>query len=130
MSKRLPVHVVVVSRIQRICYQPKKTTGTLHGDQSRSWSAGQGKENKRKVWQHIPPHPSRCPFREKINKITRCIYMPRRYAGLGPSRVRTRIPSTRRLLIGQRVLLRKSFTLPCAITTFPVSLLLSSPGDV
>ena len=28
---------------------------------------------------------------------TRRIYVPRHYAGLGPSRVRTRIPSTRRL---------------------------------
>ena len=31
--------------------------------------------------------------------------MPRRYGGLGPSRIRTRIPSTRRL--GQWVALRK-----------------------
>ena len=38
-------------------------------------------------------------------KVTRRIYMPRRYVGLGPSRVHTRIPSTRRL--GQRLSLRK-----------------------
>ena len=37
---------VVVSHIQRIGCQPEKTT--LHGGQSRSWSAEQGKENKRK----------------------------------------------------------------------------------
>ena len=35
---------VVVSHIQRIGCQPEKTT--LHGGQSRSWSAEQGKENK------------------------------------------------------------------------------------
>ena len=37
------VAVVVVSHIQRIGCQPEKTT--LHGGQSRSWSAEQGKEN-------------------------------------------------------------------------------------
>ena len=37
---------VVVSRIQRIGYQPEKTT--LHGGQSRSWSAEQGKKKKKK----------------------------------------------------------------------------------
>ena len=41
------VVVVVVSHIQRIGCQPEKTT--LHGGQSRSWSAEQGKENKRKI---------------------------------------------------------------------------------
>ena len=37
------VAVAVVSHIQRIGCQPEKTT--LHGGQSRSWSAEQGKEN-------------------------------------------------------------------------------------
>ena len=37
--------VVVVSHIQRTGYQPEKTTS--HGDQPRSWSAEQGKENKK-----------------------------------------------------------------------------------
>ena len=69
---------------------PKKTA--LHGGQSRSWSAEQGKERtKEKVWQHTPT----LFVRRKINKITRRIY--RRYAGLGRSRVHTRIPSARRL---------------------------------
>ena len=40
----LEVDEVVVSHIQRIGCQPEKTT--LHGGQSRSWSAEQGKENK------------------------------------------------------------------------------------
>ena len=49
---------------------PKKTT--LHGGQSRSWSAEQGKKKKKKVWQRTPPPPpARCSFGEKIknNKI-------------------------------------------------------------
>ena len=95
------VVVVVVSHIQRIGCQPEKTT--LHGGQSRSWSAEQGKENKRKSLAAYspPPHPHTARS-EKINKITRRIY--RRYAG-GRSRVRTRIPSARRL--GLWVWLRK-----------------------
>ena len=40
----LVIVVVVVSHIQRIGCQPEKTT--LHGGQSRSWSAGQGKNKK------------------------------------------------------------------------------------
>ena len=39
------VVVVVVSHIQRIGCQPEKKT-TLHGGQSRSWSAEQGKKIK------------------------------------------------------------------------------------
>ena len=38
---------------------PKKTT--LHGGQSRSWSAEQGKKEKEKVWQR-PPTLARCSF--------------------------------------------------------------------
>ena len=47
--------VVFVSHIQRIGCQPEKTT--LHGGQSRSWSAEQGKENKRKSLAAYPPPP-------------------------------------------------------------------------
>ena len=86
--------VVVVSHIQRIGCQPEKTT--LHGGQSRSWSAEQGKENKRKSLAAYPPSTPHTARSEKINKITRRIY--RRYAG-GRSRVRTRIPSARRLCL-------------------------------
>ena len=94
------VVVVVVSHIQRIGCQPEKTT--LHGGQSRSWSAEQGKENKIKRLAAYPPPTPHTARWEKINKITRRIY--RRYAG-GRSRVRTRIPSARRL--GLWVWLRK-----------------------
>ena len=52
------------------------------------------KRTKEKVWQHTPPPTPHTARSEKINKITRRIY--RRYAG-GRSRVRTRIPSARRL---------------------------------
>ena len=60
------------------------------------------KRTKEKVWQHTPPPHPHTARSEKINKITRRIY--RRYAG-GRSRVRTRIPSARRL--GLWVWLRK-----------------------
>ena len=57
------VVVVVVSHIQRIGCQPEKTT--LHGGQSRSWSAEQGKENKIKsLAAYPPPHPPHCSFGE------------------------------------------------------------------
>ena len=48
--------------------------------------------------------------------------MPRRYAGLGPSRARTGFlgSSTRPMSAASQ-----NSTLPCAMTTFPVSLLLS-----
>ena len=74
-----------------------------------------GKKKKEKVWQRPPPlHAARS---EKIKiKITRRIHMSRRYAsrryaGLGPSRVRTRIPTTRRL--DQWVSLRKILRSVC-----------------
>ena len=56
-KKQTNMHVVVivVSHIQCIGYQPEKST--LHSGQSRSWSAEQGKENKREVWQRPPPPP-------------------------------------------------------------------------
>ena len=62
--------LVVVSHIQRIGCQPEKTT--LHGGQSRSWSAEQGKENKIKsLAAYPPPHPPHCSFGEnKYNHAT------------------------------------------------------------
>ena len=46
---------------------PKKTI--LHGGQSRSWSAEQAKENKRKTSGSCPPpYPPRCSFGEKKKK--------------------------------------------------------------
>ena len=94
--------IVVVSHIQRIGCQLEKTT--LYCGQSRSWSAEQGKENKRKSLAAYPPPTPHTARSEKIHEITRRIH--RRYAGLGRSPVRTRIiPSARRL--GQWVWLRE-----------------------
>ena len=69
------------------------------------------KKKKEKVWQRPPPPCAARSEKNKQIKITRRIHMSRRYegrryaGGLGPSRVRTRIPTTRRL--GQWVSLRK-----------------------
>ena len=62
------VVVVVVSHIQRIGCQPEKTT--LHGGQSRSWSAEQEKK-KKKSGSAPPPPPARCSFGEKKKKKNR-----------------------------------------------------------
>ena len=58
--------VVVVSHIQRIGCQPEKTT--LHGGQSRSWSAEQGQKKKESgSAPPPPPRPPRCSFGENKN---------------------------------------------------------------
>ena len=58
------VVVIVVSHIQRVGCQPDIIT--LHGGQSRSWSAERGKENKKEeVRQHLPPPPSSCSYGRK-----------------------------------------------------------------
>ena len=62
--------------------QPEKTT--LHAGQSRSWFAEQGKKEEKKKSGTEPPYPPRYSFGENTTKNTRRIYMPRRYAGLGP----------------------------------------------
>ena len=99
------------------------------------------KKKKKKVLQRSPP-PARAARSDKKKKkkkrkkkeITRRIHISRRYAslryagGLGPSRIRTRIPTTRQLV--PMGVASQNSTLPCAIATFPVSLPLSSPGDV
>ena len=106
------VVVVVVSHIQRIGCQPEKTTVLYTVANPARGLLNREKRTKEKVWQHTPPpHPPHCSFGEN-KKITRRIY--RRYAG-GRSRVRTRIPSARRL--GLWVWLRNS-TLPSAIIKY------------
>ena len=114
---------------------PNKTT--LHGGQSRSWSVEQGKKKKKSG--SNPPSPPRAARSEKKRKekITRRIHMSRRYAsrryagGLGPSRVRTRIPTTCRL--GQWVPLRNTLRfrvrLPLSQSRY-ISLLLAMSGRV
>ena len=100
-SAGVVVVVVVVSHTQRIGCQPEKLLYTVA-------NPARGLPNREKRTKEksgsIPPPPTPHTARsEKINKITRRIYRP--YAGLGRSRVRTRIPSARRL--GLWVWLRK-----------------------
>ena len=127
--------VVVVSHIQRIGCQPEKTT--LHGGQSRSWSAEQGKKNKKSLVASPPPPPPRALFvwrkNKKIEKsrgASTC---------LGATQVGvTQVVSVRLASYKDSYdssarpmgVASQNSTLPCAIGTFPVSLPLSSPGDV
>ena len=106
---------------------PKKLLYTVVANPARGL-LNREKRTKEEVWQHTPPPRPHCSVGEK-KIITRRIYM--RYAGLGRSRVRTKISSARRL--GTRpmsVASQNSTLLPSAITSFPASLLLSSPGHV
>ena len=113
---------------------PKKTT--LHGGQSRSWSAEQGKKKKKKFGS-VPPPPARALFvwrkNKKIEKsrgASTC---------LGATQVGvTQVVSVRLASYKDSYdssarpmgVASQNSTLPCAIGTFPVSLPLSSPGDV
>ena len=113
------VVVVVVSHIQRIGCQPEKKYQVLYTVANPARGLlNKGKKEKRKKKKSgsaPPPPPARCSFGEKKKKkksrdASTCLarrYEGRRYAGggLGPSRVRTRIPTTRRL--DQWVSLRK-----------------------
>ena len=81
---------------------PKKLVYTVANPAARGLLNREKKEQKKKSGS-IPTPTLHTARSEKINKITRRIY--RRYAGLGRSRVRTRIPSARRL--GLWVWLRK-----------------------
>ena len=104
-SSCVVVVVVVVSHIQRIGCQPEKNYFTRWPiPLVVCWT---GKKRKRKSLAAPPP----CALLVREKKNTRRIHMSRRYVGrryaggLGSSRVRTRIPTTRRL--GQWVSLRK-----------------------
>ena len=107
---------------------PKKTT--LHGGQSRSWSAEQGK--KEKVWQHPPPRAARSEKKKKKNHATHLhVYALRKSALRRWSRsvshpYKDSYDSSARPM----GIASQSSTLPCAIATFPISLPLSPPGDV
>ena len=101
---------------------PKKL---LHGGQSRSWSAVQGKENKIKESSSAPPNPQAARS-EKKKKHATYLQALRRFRSVSRPHKDSFDSSTR-----SRVLLRQNTTLfPFAITSFPVSFLLSSPGDV
>ena len=111
---------------------PTRKKPTLHGGQSRSWSAEQ---EKKKVWQRSPPPPPRCSFGE--NKYKNHATHPHVVQVLRKSAVRrsrsvshpykdSYDSSARPMGVASQ----NSTMLPCAIATFPVSLPLSSPGDV
>ena len=119
----LVVVVVVVSHIQRIGCQPEKTT--LHGGQSRSWSAEQGKENKRKSLAAYPPPIPHTARSEKINKNHATHLQALRRWSVSRPYKDTFGSSTRPMGVASQ-----NSTLPSAIIRFSVSLLLSSPGDV
>ena len=126
--------VVVVSHIQHIGCQPEKTT--LHGGQSRSWSAEQGKKRGKKNLAAQPPPPPpppppRAARSEKKQKQKNKHATHPHAQALRRSRSVSRLykysfdSSARPMGVASQ-----DSTLPCAITTFPVSLPLSSPGDV
>ena len=103
---------------------PKKTT--LHGAQSRSWSAEQGKENKRKSLAAYPaPHPPHCSFGENKENHATHLQALRRSCSVSRPYKDTFSSSTRPMGVASQ-----NSTLPSTITSSPVSLLLSSPGDV
>ena len=83
------------------------------------------KRTKEKVWQHTPPpHPPHYSFGEnKLNHATH-LQALRRWSVSRPCKD-TFGSSTRPMGVASQ-----NSTLPSAIIRFPVSLLLSSPGDV
>ena len=118
---------------------PKKPT--LHGGQSRSWSAEQGKKEEEKVWQHPPPPPPPPPprallvRRKKKKKKNHAAYPHvqalrksalRRWSRSVSHPYKDSYDSSARPM----GVASQNSTLPCAIATFPVSLPLSSSGDV
>ena len=119
------VVVAVASHIQRIGCQPEKTT--LHGGQSRSWSAKQGKENKRKSLVAHPPPPPPPTLLVRIKKKNHAMRLQalRRSRSVSHPYKDSFDSSTR-----SKGIASQNSTLPCAITSFLVSLLISSPGDV
>ena len=96
--------LVLFLTFSALVVNPKKLLFTV-ANPARGQSAEQG--IKEKVWQRPPPTPyaARSEIKKKNHSSHLHACMPRRYGGVGPSRVRTRIPSTRRL--GQWVSLRK-----------------------
>ena len=103
---------------------PKKTI--LHGGQSCSWSAEQGKENKRKrLAAYPPPTPPHCSFGENKYKHASHLQALRRSRSVSRPYKDTFGSSTRPMGLASQ-----NSTLLFAITSFPVSLLLPSPGDV
>ena len=109
----LSIPQVVVSHIQRIGCQPEKNYFTRTVANPARGLLNREKKKKKSL-AAPPPHPRAARSekkKKKKKKIMRRIHIYRRYAsrryagGLGPSRIRTRIPTTRQL--SQWVSLRK-----------------------
>ena len=88
----------------------------------------------KEVWQHTPPSTPHtcCSFGEKSKNKKRGVSTgPTQVSvGLGSVQENLRLSSARRLGTRPMGVASQNSTLPSAITNFPVSLLLSSPGDV
>ena len=110
----------VVSHIQRIGCQPKKLLYTV----ANPARAEQGKENKRKSLAAYPPTPHTARSEKINNHATHLQAALRRWSVSRPYKD-TFGSSTRPMGVASQ-----NSTLPSAIIRFPVSLLLSSPGDV
>ena len=115
---------VVVSPIQRVGCQPEKLLYTV-ANPARGL-LNREKRTKEKVWQHTPPpHPPYCSFGEnKLNHATHLQALRRSWSA-SRSYKDTFGSSTRPMGVASQ-----NSTLPSAIISFPVSFLLSSPGDV
>ena len=97
----------------------------LHGGQSRSWSAEQRNENRESLAAHL--YPPRCSFgKNRINSPNASIFLDGTQVLVSFTSVQESFGSSTWIM----GVASQHFTLPCAITTFPVSLPLSSPGDV
>ena len=103
--------------------KPEKCT--LHGGQSRSWSAEQRNENRESLAAHL--YSPRCSSGEnQIKSPNVSLFLDGTQVLVSLTPVQESFGSSTWLM----GVAPQHFTLPCAITTFPVSLPLSSPGDV
>ena len=133
----LHIRFCLGGNMHRIGCQPQKTTLQVQGGQSRLWSAEQGKENKIKslaAYPPPPPIPQRCSlliyvliFKGEKRKKNHATHLQALRKSRSVSRPYKYLfgSSTRPMGVASQ-----NSTPLCAITSFPVSLLLSSPGDV
>ena len=105
--------------------KPKKTIYTV-ANPARGLLSRE-KRTKEKVWQHTPPPPPPHTARSEKNQLNHASHLQalRRSRSVSRPYKDTFGSSTRPMGVASQ-----NSTLPFAITGFPVSLLLSSPGDV
>ena len=140
---KVPALLLLFLTFSALVANPKKTT--LHGGQSRSWSAEQGKK-KKKSGSALPPLPPPRARAARSNKKSRDASTCLGATQVGVTQVvSVRLASVQVLSWPRIVTSHKdsydssarpmgvasqNSTLSSAIATFPVSLPLSSPGDV